>query len=96
MSIVASRSAADRTKETAFSSSPRTWARMPAAALVEYRAMLTTDPNRFRSLLGEARAAKQTGDSATAHDAYRKLVALSKPVGPVRPELAEAKSYLTN
>ena len=57
----------------------------PAAALVEYRAMLSTDPNRFRSLLGEARAAKQTGDSATAHDAYRKLVALSKPVGPSAP-----------
>jgi hypothetical protein len=68
----------------------------PAAALVEYRAMLSTDPNRFRSLLGEARAAKQTGDSATAHDAYRKLVALSKPDGPARPELAEARSYLTN
>ena len=45
----------------------------PAAALVEYRAMLRTDPNRFRSLLGEARAAKQTGDSATAHDAYGSL-----------------------
>jgi hypothetical protein len=68
----------------------------PAAALVEYRTMLSTDPNRFRSLLGEARAAKQTGDSATTHDAYGKLVALSKPVGPARPELAEAKSYLTN
>ena len=68
----------------------------PAAALVEYRAMLSTDPNRFRSLLGEARAAKQTGDTATAHDAYRKLVALSKPVSPARPELAEAMSYLTN
>jgi hypothetical protein len=68
----------------------------PAAALVEYRAMLSTDPNRFRSLLGEARAAKQTSDSVTAHDAYGKLMALSKPVGPARPELAEAKSYLTN
>ena len=68
----------------------------PAAALLEYRAMLSTDPNRFRSLLGEARAAKQTGDSATAHDAYRKLVALSKPDGQARPELAEARSYLTN
>jgi tetratricopeptide (TPR) repeat protein len=68
----------------------------PAAALIEYQAMLRTDPNRFRSLLGEARAAKQTGDSVTAHDAYQKLVALSKPVGPARPELAEAKSYLTN
>jgi len=68
----------------------------PAAALVEYRAMLSSDPNRFRSLLGEARAAKQTGDSATAHDAYGKLAALSKPVGPARPELDEARSYLTN
>jgi tetratricopeptide (TPR) repeat protein len=69
----------------------------PAVALVEYRAMLSTDPNRFRSLLGEARAAKQTGDSATAHDAYRKLLALSNPVSsPPRPELAEAKSYLAN
>jgi tetratricopeptide (TPR) repeat protein len=68
----------------------------PAAALIEYQTMLSTDPNRFRSLLGEARAAKQTGDSVTAHDAYRKLVALSKPVGPARPELAEARSYLTN
>ena len=68
----------------------------PAAALVEYRAVLSTDPNRFRSLLGEARAAKQTSDFATAHDAYRKLLALSKPVGQVRPELAEARSYLTN
>ena len=65
----------------------------PAEALVEYRAMLGTDPNRFRSLLGEA---AQIGDSATAHDAYRKLVALSKPDGQARPELAEARSYLTN
>jgi tetratricopeptide (TPR) repeat protein len=68
----------------------------PAAALIEYQAMLKTDPNRFRSLFGEARAAKQTGDSVTAREAYRKLVALSKPVGPARPELTEARSYLTN
>jgi hypothetical protein len=67
----------------------------PAAALVEYQAMLSTDPNRFRSLLGQARAAEQTGDSATAQEAYRKLVTLSKPIGSERPELAEAKSYLT-
>jgi tetratricopeptide (TPR) repeat protein len=70
--------------------------KQPAAALIEYQAVLSTDPNRFRSLLGEARAAKQTGDAVTAHDAYQKLVALSKRVGPARPELAEAQSYLTN
>jgi hypothetical protein len=68
----------------------------PAAALVEYRAMLSTDPDRFRSLLGEARAAEQTGDAPAAHDAYRKLVALSKPAGLARPELAEARAYLNN
>ena len=37
----------------------------PAAALVEYQAMLSTYPYRFRSLLGKARAAKQSGDSGT-------------------------------
>jgi hypothetical protein len=68
----------------------------PEAALKEYKQMLRTDPNRFRSILGEARAAKQSGDAAAAHDAYQKLVALSKPAGPERPELAEAKAYLTN
>jgi hypothetical protein len=68
----------------------------PAAALVEYRAMLSTDPNRFRSVLGEARAAKQTGDAAAAHDAYRKLVTLSNPDGPARAELAEARAYSTD
>ena len=68
----------------------------PDAALKEYKEMLRTDPNRFRSVLGEARAAKQSGDTAGAHDAYQKLVALSKPAGTERPELAEAKTYLTN
>jgi tetratricopeptide (TPR) repeat protein len=68
----------------------------PDAALKEYKEMLRTDPNRFRSILGEARAAKQSGDAAAAHDAYQKLVALSKSTGPERPELAEAKAYLTN
>jgi len=68
----------------------------PPAALKEYKEVLSTDPNRFRSILGEARAAKQSGDAAAAHDAYQKLVALSKPAGPERPELAEAKAYLTN
>jgi tetratricopeptide (TPR) repeat protein len=68
----------------------------PDAALKAYKEVLRTDPNRFRSILGEARAAKQSGDTASAHDAYQKLVALSKPAGSERPELAEAKAYLTN
>jgi tetratricopeptide (TPR) repeat protein len=68
----------------------------PAAASKEYKEMLRTDPNRFRSILGAARAAKQSGDTAAAHDAYQKLVALSKQATPERPELAEAKAFLTN
>jgi hypothetical protein len=39
--------------------------RQPGAALVESKEMLRTDPNRFRSILGEARAAKQSGDAAS-------------------------------
>ena len=34
--------------------------------------------------------------TAGAHDAYQKLVALAKPAAPERPELAEAKAFLTN
>jgi Tfp pilus assembly protein PilF len=68
----------------------------PGAALVEYKEMLRTDPNRFRSILGEARAAKQSGGAAAARDAYQRLVALSKPAAPERAELAEAKAYLTS
>jgi cytochrome c-type biogenesis protein CcmH/NrfG len=58
--------------------------------------MLRTDPNRLRSILGEGRAAWQSGDTAAAHDACQKLLALSKPAGPERRELAQAKAYLTN
>jgi hypothetical protein len=68
----------------------------PEVASTEYKEVLRTDPNRFRSILGTARAAKQSGDAAAAHDAYQKLVTLSKPAATERPELAEAKAYLTN
>jgi cytochrome c-type biogenesis protein CcmH/NrfG len=66
-----------------------------AAALDEYRAVLRTDPNRFRSVLGAARAAKLAGDAASAAEGYRQLIALSAPADTDRPELAEAKRFLT-
>jgi tetratricopeptide (TPR) repeat protein len=68
----------------------------PGAALKEYEQVLRTDPNRFRSLLGKARAAKQSGDAATSRAAYQKLAALSKSAGSERPELSEAKDFPTN
>ena len=67
----------------------------PAAALSEYEQSLRADRNRFRSMLGTARAAKATGDTAKARQAYEKLVALAS-TGSDRAELAEAKAFLAN
>jgi tetratricopeptide (TPR) repeat protein len=68
----------------------------PGEALAEYELTLRAEPNRFRSILGKARAAKQSGDLAASRDAYRKLVVLSASTETERPELAEAKAFLTN
>src|SRR5262249_60278252 len=67
----------------------------PTAALKEYQQSVGMERNRFRSLLGIARAAKQTGDTAKAREAYEKLVALVS-ANSDRPELAEAKTFLAN
>jgi tetratricopeptide (TPR) repeat protein len=67
----------------------------PAAALKEYQQTASAERNRFRSLLGVARAAKQTGDTAKAREAYEKLVALASADAD-RPELAEARTFLAN
>jgi tetratricopeptide (TPR) repeat protein len=68
----------------------------PRDALKEYELSLRSEPNRFRSILGKARAAKQAGDLAVSRDAYQKLVALSTPAPSERPELLEARVFLTN
>jgi tetratricopeptide (TPR) repeat protein len=65
-----------------------------AAALKEYQAVLRSDPNRFRSVLGMARAAKLAGDRATAQEAYQRLVTLCVNADTARPELDEARRFL--
>ena len=67
----------------------------PGAALKEDEASLKSEPNRFRSLLGKARAAQQAGETATAKAAYEKLVALASQGDTNTPELAEAKKFLS-
>jgi hypothetical protein len=64
----------------------------PAAALREYEASQTRDPNRFRSYYGAARAADAAGDHAAARAAYGKLLALTKRADTARPELVVAKA----
>jgi len=68
----------------------------PGEALTAYEQSLRSEPNRFRSILGEARAARRSGDLALSRESYQKLVALSTSAVSERPELLEAKAFLTN
>ena len=65
----------------------------PAAALKEFEATLTREPNRFRSLYGAAEAAKRAGDRQTAQTYFQKLLKVTQPADqPGRPELTEARN----
>ncbi|MCI0429919.1 MAG: hypothetical protein L0210_05180 [Rhodospirillales bacterium] len=66
----------------------------PASALNEYEQSLRADHNRFRSILGIARAAELTGDLAKAKNAYQSLLALCNQADTDRPELSEAREFL--
>jgi tetratricopeptide (TPR) repeat protein len=66
----------------------------PADALAEYQADLKTNPNRFDSLYGAARAAEQGGQSEKASDYFAQLVKNCEASNSDRPELAEAKVWL--
>jgi hypothetical protein len=61
----------------------------PREALVEYRATLLKEPNRFRALYGAMRAASLAGDRASA-TRYRSMLKTlcAKADKPGRPELA--------
>jgi hypothetical protein len=64
----------------------------PGEALVEYRATLEKEPNRFRTLYGAMRAATLAGDRAAAAQcasAFRTLTA--KADRPGRPELRDLR-----
>jgi hypothetical protein len=53
--------------------------RRPAEALAEYRASLTREPNRYRSLHGASRAAAAAGDRAAEARYKRDLASLTTP-----------------
>jgi hypothetical protein len=67
---------------------------MNREALAEFEASLTAQPNRFRSLLGAAQAARGTGSADGAKRYYRALVGLAITGDGDRPEFVEAKTYL--
>jgi hypothetical protein len=67
----------------------------PGQALREFEASLQVAPNRFRSFYGAAKAAERQGARAAARTWYEKLVALSASADTERPELVEARAFLT-
>jgi tetratricopeptide (TPR) repeat protein len=65
-----------------------------AAALVEYEVAPRATPNRYRGILGVARAANATGDRAKAVEYYGKLIDLAKNADVERQEVREARAFL--
>jgi tetratricopeptide (TPR) repeat protein len=63
-------------------------------ALTEYETALKATPNRYRGILGVARAADAAGDRTKAAQHYAKLVDLAKDADVDRQEVREAKAFL--
>jgi hypothetical protein len=63
-------------------------------ALVEYEAVLATEPNRYRATSGAARAARQAGNAAKAKLHFAALLELGKNADTQRDTLVEAKQFL--
>jgi hypothetical protein len=67
---------------------------MDAEALAAFEASAKAQPNRFRTLLGAARAARGLDDVETARQYYRALMGLAVNADTERPEMVEARNYL--
>ena len=68
----------------------------PDDALKEFETALRQTPNRYRALLGMARAANGVGDRQKAVEYYGKLAELAKNADTERPETREAKAFLAS
>jgi predicted Zn-dependent protease len=67
-------------------------AHRPAQARAAFAAALERYPNRPRALLGLARAARQTGDLASARATCRQLASIWSQADARWPDLAEVRS----
>jgi hypothetical protein len=66
----------------------------PVAAEAAFAKSLQNAPNRYRSFLGGARAAKAAGDVPKARGYYDKLLTLTLKADSRSQEIAEAREYL--
>jgi len=60
-------------------------------ALGEYEAVLNKEPNRYRTILGAARAAQSVGDQGRARSYFKQLVELASEADTAREGLEEAR-----
>jgi tetratricopeptide (TPR) repeat protein len=67
----------------------------PGAALEAYEQDLKDHPNRFNGLYGAALAANKSGDVKKSSYYYKELLALAEGSESDRPELVEARNYLS-
>ena len=67
----------------------------PQEALDAYEINLLVHPNRFNGIYGAAIAAKKAGDKEKATQYFQQLIDLAEGVDSNRPELVEAKKYVS-
>jgi tetratricopeptide (TPR) repeat protein len=68
----------------------------PADASREFETALRQTPNRYRALLGTARAASGVGDRQKSAEYYGKLVDVAKNADDERAETREARAFLAS
>jgi tetratricopeptide (TPR) repeat protein len=68
----------------------------PSQALKEFEISHRVEPNRFRGLHGAAKAAQESGDREKARLYYAKLISLCEHADADRPELKDAKAFLSD
>jgi len=69
--------------------------KQPSAALQEFETSLGNAPERFNGLYGAARAANLAADQKKAKSYYEKLIASTRQTDTTRPEIEEAKDFLS-
>jgi hypothetical protein len=69
-------------------------AKQATAALKEFELSLRSSPNRYRSLAGAAKVAKQLGLEEQARRHYQALASLGVSADSDRPDLAAARQFL--
>ena len=68
----------------------------PKEALAAFEATMKKEPNRFRGLYGGASAAEAAGDRVKATAYYKRLLEVANESDTERPELQQAKKFLSS